>query len=66
MFTATLPFSVGANLPWIRYGGGFGANTWRSQDGLAAGGYQVPCYEHLDATFLQLASSAHGPGRPVL
>jgi hypothetical protein len=38
VFTATSPFSVGANLPWIRYGGDFGANAWRPQGGLAAGG----------------------------
>jgi hypothetical protein len=31
-------FSLGANLPWINYGGDFGANAWRPRGGLAATG----------------------------
>src|SRR5687768_7412297 len=27
-------FSVGANLPWIAYGGDFGANAWRPGGGV--------------------------------
>jgi hypothetical protein len=29
------PFFVGANLPWLRYGGDFGANGWAMNGGLA-------------------------------
>jgi hypothetical protein len=29
------PFVVGANLPWLQYGGDFGANAWNPQGGLA-------------------------------
>jgi hypothetical protein len=31
-----MPFIAGVNLPWIRYGGDFGANAWRPEGGLAA------------------------------
>jgi len=31
-------FVVGANLPWLRYGGDFGANAWSPQGGLASRG----------------------------
>ncbi len=29
------PFFVGANLPWLRYGGDFGANRWAMSGGLS-------------------------------
>jgi hypothetical protein len=29
------PFFVGANLPWLRYGGDFGANGWAREGGVA-------------------------------
>ena len=29
------PFFVGANLPWLRYGGDFGANRWATSGGLS-------------------------------
>lgn len=32
---AARPFEVGANLPWLQYGGDFGANAWSPQGGLA-------------------------------
>lgn len=45
------PFLIGANLPWIHYGGDFGANAWRP-----AGGVGRPdVAEQLDATFARLA-----------
>ena len=28
------PFWIGANLPWLRYGGDFGANAWREDGGV--------------------------------
>jgi len=31
-----MSFVVGANLPWVRYGGDFGANAWSPQGGLSA------------------------------
>src|SRR5688572_3111653 len=34
MTTTSRPFIVGANLPWLRYGGDFGANAWRPRGGL--------------------------------
>jgi hypothetical protein len=33
--TAASGFVVGANLPWLRYGGDFGANAWWPEGGLA-------------------------------
>ncbi len=30
-----MSFILGANLPWVRYGGDFGANAWSPQGGLA-------------------------------
>lgn len=30
-----MSFVLGANLPWVRYGGDFGANAWSSEGGLA-------------------------------
>jgi hypothetical protein len=38
MFTPESPFSIGANLPWIRYGGDFGTNAWWPDGGLSAAG----------------------------
>ena len=32
------PFFVGANLPWLRYGGDFGANRWATRGGLSQRG----------------------------
>ena len=32
---AAAPFFVGANLPWLRYGGDFGANRWAMSGGLS-------------------------------
>jgi len=31
-----MSFIAGVNLPWIRYGGDFGANAWRPEGGLAS------------------------------
>jgi len=31
-----MSFVVGANLPWVRYGGDFGANAWSPQGGLSS------------------------------
>jgi len=42
-----MPFSVGANLPWITYGGDFGANVWRPQGGLAAQGISLDVFASL-------------------
>lgn len=39
-----MPFSVGANLPWITYGGDFGANAWRPQGGLASQGVSLDAF----------------------
>src|SRR5690242_1285104 len=36
------PFALGANLPWVHYGGDFGANAWRPAGGLATGGIPPP------------------------
>src|SRR5262245_54652989 len=38
MFSNGAPFTLGANLPWIRYGGDFGANAWHPNGGLGAAG----------------------------
>ena len=32
--TSQAPFLVGVNLPWIRYGGDFGANAWHPDGGV--------------------------------
>jgi hypothetical protein len=45
------PFVVGVNLPWIRYGGDFGANPWRPQGGVS----QPDLRATLDATLGRLA-----------
>src|SRR5678815_1322796 len=42
-----MPFSVGANLPWITSGGDFGANVWRPQGGLAAQGVSLDAFASL-------------------
>lgn len=31
----SLPFLVGVNLPWVRYGGDFGASAWSPEGGIA-------------------------------
>ena len=49
MFTTASPFSVGANLPWIRYGGDFGANAWHPEGGLSAGGIHPELRARIDA-----------------
>jgi hypothetical protein len=36
--TDRVGFVVGANLPWVSYGGDFGANAWSPQGGLASRG----------------------------
>lgn len=53
-----LPFSpgkfwLGANLPWINYGGDFGANAWQKDGGLATPEKQ----QKLDATLAKLAAA---------
>lgn len=47
------PFFVGVNLPWLRYGGDFGANAWQPQGGVARPDVQ----RQVDETFAQLADS---------
>ncbi len=42
-----LPFLSGANLPWLRYGGDFGANAWSPTGGMAAAGKQEELRRHL-------------------
>jgi hypothetical protein len=44
---ATLPFLLGANLPWLKYGGDFGANAWNPADGLAKNGRKEELRRHL-------------------
>jgi mannan endo-1,4-beta-mannosidase len=46
-------FALGANLPWLQYGGDFGANAWQPRGGLAARG--VP--SGVDATLASLADA---------
>jgi len=41
-------FVVGANLPWVRYGGDFGANAWSPQGGLASRGREGALEKRLD------------------
>ena len=36
--TDPVGFVVGANLPWVRYGGDFGANAWSPRGGLGGRG----------------------------
>jgi hypothetical protein len=42
-----MPFSIGANLPWITYGGDFGANVWHPRGGLAAQGVSLDVVDRL-------------------
>lgn len=51
--TAPHSFVLGANLPWIRYGGDFGVNAWHPDGGVAAGSGPA----RLDETIERLASS---------
>ena len=44
-------FVVGVNLPWLHYGGDFGANAWRPEGGLA----QQDRHAEADAAFARLA-----------
>jgi hypothetical protein len=46
-------FALGANLPWLRYGGDFGANAWQPRGGLAARGLPAG----VDATLASLAGA---------
>ena len=47
------PFFVGVNLPWLRYGGDFGANAWQPEGGVA----RPEVRERLDQTLARLADS---------
>lgn len=47
------PFVVGVNLPWLRYGGDFGANAWQPQGGVARSDLRL----RVDEVFAQLADS---------
>jgi hypothetical protein len=44
---APLPFLLGANLPWLSYGGDFGANAWNPAGGLAKNGRKEELHRHL-------------------
>ncbi len=44
---ARLPFLEGANLPWLRYGGDFGANAWNPGGGVARPGERENLRRHL-------------------
>ena len=46
-------FWVGANLPWVNYGGDFGANAWSPQGGVARPESQAK----LDAAFARFAAA---------
>ena len=41
-------FIVGANLPWLSYGGDFGANSWQPEGGCARAEVRARLHEHLD------------------
>lgn len=43
---APLPFLEGANLPWLRYGGDFGANAWSPAGGMGKPGRQEELRRH--------------------
>jgi hypothetical protein len=45
--TDRVSFVVGANLPWLRYGGDFGANAWSPRGGLASRGRDAALDERL-------------------
>jgi hypothetical protein len=47
------PFFVGVNLPWLRYGGDFGANAWQTSGGVA----QPEARRRVDEAFAQLADA---------
>jgi hypothetical protein len=47
------PFFLGVNLPWLSYGGDFGANAWQPEGGVARSELQ----RRIDETFAQLAGS---------
>ncbi len=49
-----LPFLEGVNLPWLRYGGDFGANAWSPGGGVAL------CREELARHLRQLKASGAG------
>lgn len=42
-------FTLGANLPWLSYGGDFGANAWQPGGGGARAEVRARLREHLDA-----------------
>jgi len=46
-------FFVGVNLPWLRYGGDFGANAWQPQGGVA----RPELRRRVDEVFARLADS---------
>ena len=47
------PFVVGVNLPWLSYGGDFGANAWHPRGGIA----RPELRRRVDETFARLADS---------
>ncbi|RPI53984.1 MAG: hypothetical protein EHM55_12185 [Acidobacteria bacterium] len=53
------PFLIGANIPWLHYGGDFGANVWRPEGGI----WQPAERAQLDAAFARLAASGVQWGR---
>ncbi len=44
-----LPFFLGVNLPWLSYGGDFGANAWNPAGGMALSGKKDALRLHLQA-----------------
>ncbi len=44
---APLPFIEGANLPWLSYGGDFGANAWSMSGGMGKAGKKEELRRHL-------------------
>jgi hypothetical protein len=42
-------FALGANLPWLSYGGDFGSNAWQPDGGCARPEVRARLREHLDA-----------------
>lgn len=47
-----MPFHVGVNLPWFRYGGDFGANAWQPEGGLS----QAASAARVEEAFARLAA----------
>jgi hypothetical protein len=43
----SLPFMRGANLPWLRYGGDFGANAWNPKGGVGKAQDREALHRHL-------------------